>query len=197
MRRRLTALVAIVSSLVIGLVVLGAAPQQEIPQFPIIYGGDLVVQGQPVPAGVSLIVCVGGCDMWASEPVLTLEDSRYFGLAARAPESLLQQEVTFWIVEPESGQRIMAQETATYDPDTEPFRTLNLTFDDPIPTPPSVATPTSTPTNTPAPTATIIPPVPGDPSVQTLSRVAVFAGIAALLVGGGALYLVRRRGGAF
>ena len=190
MRRRLTALVAIVSSLMIGLVILGAAPQQGIPQFPIIYGGDVTVQGQPVPTDVSLIVCVGGCDSWASDPVLTLEGGRYFGLAARPPESLLRQEVTFWIVEPESGQRIMAVETDTFEPDNNIQRTLDLTFNDPIPTPP----PAMPPTNTPAPTQAIIPPVPGDPAVQTLSRVAVFAGIAALLVGGAALYLVRRRG---
>ncbi|MCE2463568.1 MAG: hypothetical protein J4F46_06630 [Dehalococcoidia bacterium] len=190
MRRRLTALVAIVSSLMIGLVILGAAPQQGIPQFPIIYGGDVTVQDNPVPTNISLIVCVGGCDSWASDPVMTLQGGRYFGLAARPPEALLRQEVTFWIVEPESGQRIMAAETDTFVPDNNIQRTLNLTFSDPIPTPP----PAAPPTNTPAPTQVVIPPVPGDPSVQTLSRVAVFAGIAALLVGGAALYLVRRRG---
>ena len=53
MRRRLTALVAIVSSLTIGLVILGAAPQQGIPQFPIIYGGDVTVQEPAGPLGRS------------------------------------------------------------------------------------------------------------------------------------------------
>ena len=193
MNRRLPALVAIASSLIIGLIILGAAPKQNIPPFPIIYLGDVSVQNRPAPEGISLVACVGGCASWESEPVLTLANSRYVALTVRAPEALLRQEITFWIVEPESGERIQAQQTDSYDPDLNVARTLDLAFDYPIPTPPPTDTPTPRPPDGPPPTATVIPPVPGDPAVQTLSRVAVFVGVGALLVGGATLYLIRRR----
>ena len=94
-------------------------------------------------------------------------------------------------MEPESGARIQAEETGLYAPDSNVSRTLDLSFANPIPTPiPATATATALP---PPATATAIPPSPGDPAVQTLSRVVVFAGIGALLVGGTALFLVRRR----
>ena len=197
MHIRLPALVAVASSLIIALIILGAVPKQEIPPFPMVYFGDVVVQEQPAPEGISLVACVGGCENWESEPVLTLENGRYAALTVRAPEALLRQEITFWIVVPEEpeSRRIKAQQTDSYDPDFNVIRTFDLSFDDPIPTPlpPPTNTPTPMPTDTPPPTATAIPPVPGDPSVGTLSRVAVFVGIGALLVGGTALYLMRRR----
>ncbi len=189
MRRRVSAVAAVASSLIIAVLILGAVPKQDIPEFPIVYGGNVVVQGQPVPEGVSVVACVGGCEGWESEPVLTLADGRYVGLILRAPSSLRNEEITFWIVEPESGARIQADETGLYVPDTNVSRTLDLSFAAPIPTP-IPATATALP---PPATATAIPPSPGDPAVQTLSRVVVFAGIGALLVGGTALFLVRRR----
>ena len=188
MRRRVSAVAAVASSLIIAVLILGAVPKQEIPPFPIVYLGNVLIQEQPAPEGISLVACVGGCESWESEPVLTLENGRYIGLTVRAPESLLRQEVTFWIVEPESG-RIKAQQTDSYVPDINVARTLDLSFAAPIPTP-IPATATALP---PPATATAIPPSPGDPAVQTLSRVVVFAGIGALLVGGTALFLVRRR----
>ena len=91
MHHRLPALVAVALSLIIGLVILGAVPQQDIPPFPTVYLGNVLIQEQPAPEGISLVACVGGCESWESEPVLTLENGRYIGLTVRAPSSLLRR----------------------------------------------------------------------------------------------------------
>ena len=196
MRRGVATLVAVLSSFIVALPLLGAVPQQERPPAsPITYKGDVLVQGAPAPAVLTLVACVIDCVSYQSEPVLTRDDGSYFALVVGPPnDTFLDQQITFWIVT-EPGGRIRATETAVYEAITSPSDLtpiLNLRFDDPVPTPPP-ATPTPIPTATPTPTATPVLPIPGDPSVRNLPRTALILGIAALLAGGMILLLVRRR----
>lgn len=196
MWRRVFSLAAIVSCLIAAPAVMGAAQGQGgLPPFPIVYIGNVAIQGQPASEGLSVVGCVGGCSAWESTPVLTTEDSKYVGLTIRAPEALLDEEITFWIVVEGVG-RIRASQTDTYSPDINVQRDLNLDFDQAVPTPlPPTATPT--PTRTPQSTSTPVLPIPGDPSVSNMPRLALLFGVAAVVIGGVMLYLVRRPSRAF
>ena len=188
MRRGAATLVAVLSSLIVALPLLGAAPHQERPPFPVIYGGSVFVQGAPAPAGLSVVGCVIDCSRYKSDPVLTDETGKYRTLVVGPPNETFQnEEITFWI-ENEFGA-IQAAETGTFDPTIVSLtRTLNLRFGEEVPTPPP-----STPTVTPTPTATPVLPIPGDSSVRSLPRMALIVGVAALLAGGMILLLFRRR----
>ena len=186
MRPNVVVLAVVLTSIVAGTLALGAVPQQEIPAFPVVYSGKVSIQGAPTPEGLSLVACVAG---WESEPAKTLE-GRYVFLKVEAPESLVKEETTFWLVN--QFGRIKAKQTVSYEPSQEVSRTLDLEFDEPMPTPPP-PTPTPTPTVTPTPLPTPGLPIPGDPSAPRLANGALIAGIAALLVGGAVLLLARRR----
>ena len=69
---------------------------------------------------------------------------------------------------------------------------LDLKFPEAPPAAP-VPTPTPTPTVTPTPLPTPVLPIPGDPSVTQIPRIALIAGMIALVAGGSILFLVRRR----
>ena len=190
MRPNVAILTVVLTSIVTGTLALGAVSQQGVPAFPIVYGGKVSIQGAAAPDGLSLVACVAGCDAgWESKAAKTLE-GRYVALKVEAPESLVKEETTFWLVN-EFG-RIKAKQTANYEPSLEVSRTLDLEFDEPMPTPPP-PTPTPTPTVTPTPLPTPGLPIPGDPSAPRLANGAIIAGIAALLVGGAVLLLARRR----
>ena len=192
MRRGAATLVAVLSSLIVALPLLGATPQQERPPFPVIYGGSVFVKGAPAPAGLSVVGCVIDCSRYKSDPVLTDETGRYRTLVVGPPnEAFLNEEITFWI-ENQFGA-IQAAETATFDPTIVSLtRTLTLRFGEEVPTPPPSA-PMPTPTVTATPTATPVLPIPGDSSVRSLPRMALIVGVAALLAGGMILLLFRRR----
>ena len=70
--------------------------------------------------------------------------------------------------------------------------TLDLHFQEAPPAAP-MPTPTPTPTITPTPLPTPVLPIPGDPSVTQIPRIALIAGMIALVAGGSILFLVRRR----
>ena len=193
MGRGAATLVTVLSSLALSLLFLGAAPnQQNFPPFPITYKGNVTIQEQPSPEGLSVVACVNSCDLreggYESDPVVTDETGRYQVLIVGPPDqTFLDQEITFWIVN-EFG-RIQARETAVFEVPEELTPTLNLSFNQEVPTPP----PTPTPTVTPTPTATPVLPIPGDSSVRSLPRTALIIGLAALLAGGVLLLLHRRR----
>ena len=195
MGRSTATIAAVLSSLVVALLVLGAGPlQQDRPPFPITYKGNVTIQGQPAPAGLPVLACVISCVAYESDTVLTDATGRYQVLVVGPPDvSFLEDEITFWIVN--ASGRIQAQETSVFVAVVNPSDltpTLNLTFNQGVPTPPPEP-PTPTPTVTPTPTATPVLPIPGDSAVRSLPRTALIIGMAALLAGGMLLMLLRRR----
>ena len=197
MRRNGLALLGLLSCLIAALVALGAVPNQGRPPLPIIYSGTVFIQGEEAPEGLAVVACVTDCtEGWQGDAQMTRPGGRYIGLVVGPPSAEdVGEEITLWIVN-EFG-RIQATETLKFELG-DLTRTLDLHFDKPVPTPlPLEPTPTPTvtptPTITPIPTPTAVLPIPGDPSVSNLSRVALFAGTAALLAGGAILYLLRRR----
>ena len=193
MRRYLPGLVAVAVCLAVAVATLGAVSQQGVP-LPLIYGGNVFIQGTEAPEGLSLFACVQGCPSYRSDSVTTGPGGEYSILVVGPPnESFLNKEITFWIENEFGG--IKASQTVIYTLPSDPrglTPTLNLEFADPLPTPPP-PTPTPTPTITPTPSPTPLLPIPGDASVPRLSTVALIAGIAAVVVGGGILLLLRRR----
>ena len=208
-------LAMVISSILVGLVLLGASSQQgSPPPLPITFNGTVTVQGSPAPEGLSLVACIIDCKDYETTAATTQAGGKYRGMVIGPPDSsYVNKDVTFWIVtRDDMGNevgRIQADETLRFSP-LELTVTQDLTFPDPVPMAPEdtptpqpspTEPPTNTPTHTPAPTATTaptptattVPPIPGDPSVPQLSRLAVFIGIAALAAGAFAIYLARRR----
>ena len=203
MRPSVSAVVAVLFSLVAGLSILGAVSQQGDP-LPIIFSGPVFIQGQPAPVGLSVVACVLECGTgWESEAMVTRaggepeEPVWYTGIVVQPGELLLGELITFWIVT--DFGRIRATQSSVYQPDFNNLTPiLRLEFEDPVPlspTPTTPPTPTTTPTPTvvPTPSATAISPIPGDASVPGLSRLVLIVGAAALLVGGAILFVIRRR----
>jgi len=199
MRRYAATLTIILISTVVAMAVLGARSEQGAPP-PLGYFGTVFIQGQPASEGLLLVGCVDGCTTgWEGneelrEAVRTHADGSYSALIVGPPnDSFFGKDITFWITN-EAG-RIQAGEVVPYQLAPNLTRTLNLTFDEPLPILPT-PTPTSPPTVTPTPTSTPILPIPGDSGVPLLGRVAVIAGIVALVLGG-AIFIVSRRRRAF
>ncbi len=204
-----------ISSIIAGLVLVGASSQQgSPPPFPVTFKGTVTVQGSPAPEGLSLVACIVDCKDYESVAAVTQAGGKYRKLVAGPPDnSFVGKELTFWIVTSDDmGNevgRIQADETIKFSPNIDNLtQTVDLTFTDPVPmapedTPTPQPTPTTAPVNTPTPqptatmaptpTATTVPPIPGDPSVPQMSRLAVFIGIGALAAGAIAVFLARRR----
>jgi hypothetical protein len=187
MRRNPLTLVALLTTVAVTLVILGAAPRQGVP-LPLTYSGTVTIQGRPAEAGLSLVGCVQECQRYESQPATTRGGGSYRGLVVGPPDdSFLDKQITFWIVT-ESG-RIRAAETATYKVPSDPAGLtprLNLTFTEAVPAP-AQATPTPTPLPTP------VLPIPGDPSVSRIPALALLAGVAALVAAGTILFVIGRR----
>ena len=183
MRRTPITLTLLLATAVVALLTLGAG--QAIPPFPLTYSGNLTVQGNPAPAGLSLVACVDGCDKYESG-IMTGAGGSYRGLVVGPPdEDFVNKQVTFWLVTDEG--RIQADQTPTYAPSLADLTPqLDLTFAGALPQPP--ATPTPTP---PPPTPVL--PIPGDPTVTQLPWLVLAAGVAALMVGASALVVANRR----
>ena len=186
MRRNGLAILASVVAVVVALASIAAVSGQ--PPLPIIYSGQVTIEGAPAPEGLTVVGCVQSCDRYESEPVITGSGWEYRLLVVGPSDEFLVNEVTtFWIVTP-SG-RIRATQAPTFRAPANPSGltpTLNLEFADPVPTPPP-PTFTSTPEPTPTPTVSPFPPTPGDASVGQLSWIVLIAGLAALALGGAIL----------
>ena len=174
---------------------LGAGPRQDEgppqPFLPEFYSGQVLVQGMSAPPGSELIACIDDCEgVYRSVPVMIAESGNYTFLEVNPEDQgLLNRTVYFYLIN--QFGRIQALETGKFTgittnicPDRKGnCRTLDLSFADPIPVP--------TPTPTVTPTASL--PVPGDPGVTAIPKLAMPLGVAAAAAGILLLLVVRRR----
>ncbi len=201
---------------------LGAVPQQGLPN-PAIYTGVAMVGDQPAPEGTVLVACVDnlvcGPDNadFPATPDTVAADGMFFVLTAQGTDPAQRGRATvhFFIVNDHG--RVKAQETTIYGgaSGSQLIFQQNLTFGEaptpeptptpatptPTPTPatpeptPTPATPTPPPPQTPtaAPTPETDLPIPGEPLVPQLANVVLYGGIALLIVGSAGLVYARRR----
>ena len=171
---------------------LGAIPAQDErppqPFFQDFFSGTVLLLGVPLPAGAQLIACVDSCITGFQSQPLELQPGGKYNLLEVNPsdEGLIGRLVSFYLIN-EFG-RIKAAETRSFVGVFD-FYTVNLTFNDPLPVP--TPTPTVTPIPTLTPTAVL--PVPGDPGVTAIPKLALMVGAAAVAAGAGLLLLARRR----
>tara|TARA_B100000315_G_scaffold87024_1_gene79823 strand:- start:90 stop:674 length:585 start_codon:yes stop_codon:yes gene_type:complete len=191
--RRQTGFLATLSVLLLSVsATLGAVPAQgerpPQPFFEDFLSGRVSLQGSPAPAGEQLIACINDCATgFASQPVKVGPEGSYIGLEVNpSDEGLIGQAVTFYLVN--DFGRIKAVETWTFVGIFN-FYTVDLTFTDPLPVP--TPTPTVSPAPTVTPTASL--PVPGDPAVTAIPRLALIIGAIAVVSGLALLLLARRR----
>ena len=171
---------------------MGAVPGQDErppqPFFRDFFSGTVSLQGAPPPSGTQLIACVDSCVTWfESLPVQLQPEGRYDLLEVNpSDEASIGRLVSFYLIN-EFG-RIKAAKTRGFVGVFD-FYTVNLTFNDPLPVP--TPTPTVTPIPTLTPTAVL--PVPGDPGVTAIPRLALIIGAASVAAGAGLILLARRR----
>ena len=156
----------------------GGPPQPFLPEY---YSGQILVQGVPAPAGSELIACIDDCEsVYRSAPVKTAESGIYTMLEVNPEDQgLLNRTIYFYLIN--KFGRIEALETSKFTGSTINIcpdrrgacRTLDLSFADPIPAP--------APTPTVTPTASL--PVPGDPGVTAIPKLALAIGAVAATAG--------------
>ena len=191
-RREVTFLVVACALVASALGTLAAVPRQDErppqPFLPDFFSGTVLLQGSPPPAGTQLIACVDSCvSGFESEPVRLQPGGKYDLLEVKpSDEALIGRLISFYLVN-EFG-RIKATETRGYV-GVFNYYTINLTFNDPLPVP--TPTPTLTPIPTLTPTASL--PVPGDPGVTAIPRLALIVGAAAVAAGVDLVLLARRQ----
>ena len=170
---------------------MGAVPQQgERPPQPFFqdyYSGKVTLQGAPAPAGTRLIACVLDCVTGFESKAVELQSAGAYELLEVNPseEALIGLPVSFYLIN-EFG-RIKAEETTEFV-GVFNFYVVDLTFNSPLPVPTPI--PTVTPTMQPTPTAIL--PVPGDPAITAIPRLALIIGAAAVAAGAGLILLGRR-----
>ena len=130
---------------------------------------------------MQLYACIDNCEVYLSAPVRISPGGMYNQLVVSPPDRALVGHLIFFYLANEFG-RIQADEAVNFEGATQIF-TQNLSFKDPIPFP--TATPTVTPT------ASL--PVPGDPSITAIPRMALIIGGITLLAGMGLLLILRQR----
>ena len=182
--RKAKSLFTLLALALVPLAAIGAIPQQEKPPQPFgpdSYSGQVSVLGVNAPPGTWLLVCIDDCSVWQSSTV-AIESGRSYSqlLVNPADRSLVGHPITFYLAN-EYG-RIKAEQSAEFRGATD-FFTLDLNFREPAPG--------ATPTPTVTPTASL--PVPGDPMVTAIPRIALVVGGAAVLAGGLILLVLRRR----
>ena len=150
-----------------------SVPAQDPPPPPVVYSGTISIEGEPAPEGLLLAACVRGCDSgWQSsedkgEAVRTGEDGTYEGLIVAPPDdSFVGEETTFWMVS--DFGRIQANEIIPFSSGIPLARTLDLTFDEPVPSPQS-----PTPIPIPGPLTAEDADINGDGMVDVLDLVFV------------------------
>ena len=210
--RKITFLAGMAAVIVGALSALAAVPGQgERPPRPLFqdfYSGRVSLLGSPAPAGAQLLACIIDCATgFESEPVAIGPGGEYEGLELNpSDEAMIGREVRFYLVN--QYGRIEAAETRDFVGIFD-FYTLDLTFDQPLPFPTPTPTVTPTPTPAPTPTATPVPtptpvptltptaslPVPGDPSITAIPRMALIIGAVIVVGGTGLVLFARRRAG--
>ena len=190
MRRQVTLFLATFA--ITAIAILGAVPQQgerpPQPFFQDFYSGTVSLRGAPAPTGTKLIGCVLDCATGFESKAVELQAGGTYELLEVNPsdEALIGLPVSFYMVN-EFG-RIKAEETTAFIGVFD-FYVLDLTFNDRLPVPTPI--PTATPTMQPTPTAIL--PVPGDPAITAIPRLALIIGAAAVAAGAGMVLLARRR----
>lgn len=193
--RKTAFLVAVATMIIVLAGTLGAGPRQgggpSLPFLPEFYSGQVLVQGAPAPAGSELFACIDDCESVYRSASVEVTESGNYAMLGVTPEDnqLLNRTVYFYLIN--DFGRIQALETSTFTGGTTSICAdragncliLNLSFADPIPQP--IPTPTVTPT------ASL--PVPGDPGVTVIPKLALAIGGAAAAAGIFILLLVRRR----
>ncbi len=191
--RRHTGFLATISIILVSiLATVGAVPEQgerpPQPFFQDFFSGRISLQGAPAPAGKQLVACIDDCATgFESQPVDVEPAGSYTGLEVNpAEENLIGRTVRFYLVN--DFGRIEAAEIWTFVGAFD-FYNLDLTFTDPLPMP--TPTPTVVPTPTVTPTASL--PVPGDPRVTAIPKLALIVGAIAVVSGAALLLIVRRQ----
>jgi len=189
-RRQATLLLAALMVMIIATV--GAVPQQgerpPQPFFQDFYSGTVTLRGAPAPAGTKLVGCVLDCVTGFESKAIELLPGGTYELLEVNPsdEALIGLPVSFYLVN--DFGRIKAQQTTPFIGVFD-FYVVDLTFNDRLPVPTPI--PTTTPTMQPTPTAIL--PVPGDPAITAIPRLALIIGAAAVTAGTGMILLARRR----
>ena len=194
MRRFPAILFLTAAVLIFALTLLGAGPNQAErppqPFFQDFFSGAVLVQGSPPPEGTLLIACIDSCEnSFESAPYSLKADGTFEQLEVNpASENLVGHPISFYLVN-EFG-RIRAVEIRPYIGVFD-FYVQNLTFVDPLPLA-ALPDPTPSPTPTPRPTPVASLPVSGDPAVAQLPKIALMAGVVAVLLGASLLLVSRR-----
>lgn len=192
MRRTFKTIFQMASLLLLVFVLLGAGSSQDErppqPFFQDFFSGTVLLQGIAPPAGTLLIACIDDCDTGFQSAGYTLQgDGRFDQLEVDpSSEALVGHTIYFYLVN-EHG-RIRAEESRSYIGVFD-FYVQDLNFVDPLPAPEPGPTPEATPR--PTPTASL--PIAGDPSVAQLPKLALLAGVAAVVAGAGLLLAARRK----
>ncbi len=141
-----------------------------------------------MPTDNCLIACVNHCESgFESQPTEIGPGGGYRLLEVNpSDEALIGLPISFYLVN-EFG-RIKAVESRDFVGVFD-FYEVDLTVNDPLPVPTPIPTATPLPTLTP----TAILPVPGDPGLTAIPRLALFIGAAAVAAGAGLILLARRR----
>ena len=184
MRGKIRFLITIAAVLLGLLAMLGAGPSQGKPPQPFgpdSFSGQVIVQGALAPQGMRLYACIDTCEVYLSAAVGIRQGGRYSQLVIGPSDRSLVGHPIFFHLANEFGN-IRAVEAVNFEGATQIFN-RNLTFGDPVPFP--TATPTVTPT------ASL--PVPGDPAITAIPRMALLFGAVALTTGVVLLLILRRR----
>lgn len=190
--RKITFLIGSAALILSALTALAAVPGQgerpPQPFFQDFFSGTVSLQGSSAPAGIQLIACVVDCAIgFESQPVRIGGGGKYDRLEVNpSDEALIGRTVSFYLAN--QYGRIKAVETTNFVGIFD-FYTLDLTFNQPLPGPTPV--PTATPIPTVTPTASL--PVPGDPSIAAIPRLALIIGAVTVAGGTGLILLARRR----
>ena len=199
MRLNLLKLTLIAAYIAVLGVLLGAAAKQGLPPAsPNIYSGNIFIAGAPAPDGIEIFARVGDYQTNVPRPgfeerlIILTKDGKYgspIQLVVQPPdESYVNKMITFYATR--GFGEVKAEETALFSNGLQVISGFGLNFPE---VPPSAPAATPTPTITPTPLPTPVLPIPGDPSVTQLPRLALIAGIVALAAGGAILFIMRRR----
>lgn len=180
MRRQIVLWVITAALLTTSFSMLGAGPQQggvpPQPFFADYFSGQVSVQGRVPPAGIRLVACIDDCRTgFESEPAPLSAGGAFSLLEVNPADRFLRgRQITFYLVNQHG--RIKATETTIFEGAYAIIK-LNLSFDQPLPTP------------LPPPAL----PRVGDPVVASLPKLALAAGSGAIAVGALLILLGRRR----
>ncbi len=193
--------IALLAAYVLALgTLVGAGPKQESgpPPLPNIFTGRVFIGGTPAADGIEIFARIDTYQTNVARPGIAPEDrpisltkNGKYTLQAQPPtDRFVNKTITFHATA--GFGDVQAEETAKFQGGIQVNNGFDLHFPEaPLAGPTPEPTPTLTPTPTPLPIPDL--PIPGDPSVPNLSRIALLAGIAALAGGGVLLFLMRRR----